>query len=89
MKFIRSFSQHILPKGFTCIRHFGILSNTSKAAAVAKIKEQIPPKAIPANKKQAIVYNPKKCTCCKTETMVTIELLLREPPAMLQNAKYH
>ena len=29
-EFIRRFSQHILPKGFTRIRHFGILSSTLK-----------------------------------------------------------
>lgn len=31
MEFIRRFSLHILPKGFVRIRHYGILSSTSKA----------------------------------------------------------
>ena len=29
-EFIRRFAMHILPKGFTRIRHYGILSSTSK-----------------------------------------------------------
>ena len=32
-EFIRRFALHILPKGFVRIRHYGILSSTSKAAA--------------------------------------------------------
>ena len=31
LEFIRRFALHILPKGFVRIRHYGILSSTSKA----------------------------------------------------------
>ena len=43
MEFIRRFAMHILPKGFVRIRHYGILSSTSKAANAIVIKEQLPP----------------------------------------------
>jgi len=40
-KFIRRFAMHILPKGFTRIRHFGILSGGSKKKCKAIIDAQI------------------------------------------------
>jgi Putative transposase/Transposase zinc-binding domain len=82
-EFIRRFSQHILPKGFVRIRHYGILSSTSKKVAGIIIKEQLPqaPKSVvtrPAPKP----YNPNECPCCKKETMETIMRFNRRgPPA--------
>src|SRR5262245_53604228 len=35
MEFLRRFVQHILPRGFVRIRHFGFLANTCRAARVA------------------------------------------------------
>ena len=40
MEFIRRFSMHILPKGFVRIRHYGILSSTSKQRCAEAIKAQ-------------------------------------------------
>jgi hypothetical protein len=82
-EFIRRFSLHILPKGFVRIRHYGILSSTSKKTAAIIIKEQLPqaPKSVvtrPAPKP----YNPNECPCCKKETMQTIMRFNRRgPPA--------
>ena len=42
LEFIRRFAMHILPKGFVRIRHYGIVSSTSKAACAVVIKEQLP-----------------------------------------------
>lgn len=80
MEFIRRFSMHILPKGFVRIRHYGILSSTCKKESIPIIRQQaqqkplIPPQAI------AEIYNPKVCPHCKTETMVTIEILTKRGP---------
>ena len=72
-EFIRRFAMHILPKGFVRIRHFGILSSTSKTACAIAIKEQLPPMAEVKNAKQKKeMYNPLQCPCCKKETMHTI-----------------
>ncbi len=87
IEFIRRFSKHILPKGFTRIRHYGILSSTRKKITIPQIidqLEQIP--IVKIESREIKVYNPKLCPCCKTETMITIELLLRGPPAL---SKYH
>jgi len=80
-EFIRRFALHILPKGFVRIRHYGILSSTSKVKTIPIIRAQLPATK-PATKIQtkAQPYNPLICACCKTETMKTIEILSRRGP---------
>jgi hypothetical protein len=81
MEFIRRFALHILPKGFVRIRHFGMLSSTSKPTAIPEIRNQMPVSAPkPADQRKVKPYNPLLCPCCKTETMKTIETLPRRGP---------
>lgn len=79
LEFIRRFAMHILPKGFVRIRHYGILSSTSKSACAVIIKDQVP--AIhEAIKPGRQLYNPLQCPCCKKETMQTIMRFTRRGP---------
>ena len=91
MEFISRFSMHILPKRFVRIRHYGILSSTSKKGNIPVIKEQIPPakqKELP-DPRILQPFNPMQCPFCKTETMVTIEIITkRGPPPLLPAAKH-
>lgn len=82
-EFIRRFSMHILPKGFVRIRHYGILSSTSKAKCAIQIKEQLPePTKQVSTRPLPQAYNPKQCPCCKQGTMKTIlQFNRRGPPA--------
>ena len=81
MEFIRRFSMHILPKGFVRIRHFGILSSTSKKEKIPLIKEQFGQATlVPAEPRILELYNPKMCPHCKTETMVNLEILPKRGP---------
>ena len=85
LEFIRRFSLHILPKGFVRIRHYGIVSSSSKHENAAIIKEQVAEKEIVLYpvvcKIKPVAYNPKQCPCCKKETMETImRFNLRGPP---------
>lgn len=82
MEFIRRFSMHILPKGFVRIRHYGILSSTSKKTKIPIIKEQIPENKINKTEpRKVVVFNAKLCPCCQTETMIIIEVFPgRGPP---------
>lgn len=86
MEFIRRFSMHILPKGFVRIRHYGILSSTSKKTTIPEIKSQLPETTkFHPEKRKLQIYNPSLCPCCKTETMVTIEIIhQRGPPKHFQ-----
>jgi len=87
-EFIRRFAMHILPKGFVRIRHYGMVSSTSKAACAVVIKEQLPQMAEVKNYTKEI-YNPLQCPCCKKETMQTILRFNRRgpPPQWQQMAK--
>ena len=83
IEFIRRFSMHILPKGFVRIRHFGILSSTSKKVTIPLIKGQFSNEILlQAEPRILETYNPKICPHCKTETMITLEILpIRGPPS--------
>ena len=87
MEFIRRFAMHILPKGFVRIRHYGILSSTSKKITIPLIRAQFKKKCTDTKESRALEkYNPNYCPHCKTETMVVIELLpKRGPPAYIKN----
>ena len=80
-EFIRRFSMHILPKSLVRIRHYGILSSTSKKAAAIIIKEQLPeaPKHL-ITRPVSQPYNPKQCPCCNKETMETVIRFNRRGP---------
>lgn len=81
MEFIRRFSMHILPRGFVRIRHYGILSATSKKISIPLIQDQLPERILPKDELQKLEkYNPRLCPCCKTETMMTIEILPKRGP---------
>lgn len=84
MEFIRRFSLHILPKGFVRIRHYGILSSTSKKVTLPAIKAQTP-QSTPAKSevRELKPFDPKICPCCKTATMITIELLPKRGPPQI------
>ena len=79
LEFIRRFAMHILPKGFVRIRHYGIVSSTSKAACAVIIKEQLP-QVKQATKPKKEIYDPLQCPCCKKQTMQTILRFNRRGP---------
>ena len=81
LEFIRRFAMHILPKGFVRIRHYGILSSTSKSVNALIIKDQLPLLPGLVNKKaRQEIFNPKKCPCCKKETMLNVLQFNRRGP---------
>jgi len=100
--FLRLFCQHIVPAGFTRIRHYGFLSSACKKKALALIRASLRAKPsvlqISAGKTlQEIVLermgiNPGVCKCCGG-SMVIIQILpnhfrnrARAPPGKLCGA---
>lgn len=81
-EFIRRFSLHVLPKGLVRIRHYGILSSTSKKQATINIKDQLPQAATSCvNTRPAPEpFNPKQCPYCKKETMHSLMQFNRRGP---------
>lgn len=81
LEFIRRYALHVLPKGFVRIRHYGILSGKNKTEHRIKIREQVTEDNIVINTKQRPpLFNPKKCPCCKQETMKTLICFNRRAP---------
>jgi hypothetical protein len=68
-EFIRRFAQHILPKRYVRIRHYGILSSTWKREKFKLIQANFNIK--PAENQVCQTLN-RKCRCCKTGNLVTI-----------------
>jgi len=92
MEFIRRFALHIMPKGFTRIRHYGLLSSSGKQVNIANIRAQLPEQTNKAQEPRILnTYNPLLCPCCKTETMVTLQILPKRgpPPGVLKTRNEH
>jgi hypothetical protein len=87
-EFIRRFSMHLLPKGFTRIRHYGILSG--------RLKKELLGLSLPMEKKKWDNYwqdkNVKiyKCPYCEKGQLILIdELPKRGPPYHRVRRKAH
>jgi hypothetical protein len=88
-EFLRRFCQHILPRAFVRIRHFGLLSTTRRTQLrelqrafgieVPKMKEKKHWKDI---SREHLNFNPDICPTCGKGHMVTVEIFLspRPPP---------
>lgn len=75
-EFIRRFAQHILPKRFVRIRHYGILSSTWKRGKLQRLQKQLQVQRCDAKPKTMH----RKCPCCKTGTLITIEVFGKRGP---------
>lgn len=76
-EFIRRFSLHILPKGFTRIRHYGILSSYYKRTIIPELQKGL-------GKPKLTETTPllhRKCPVCKKGNLITIATFTaRGPP---------
>ncbi len=83
-EFIRRFGLHILPKGFTRIRHYGILSSSWKKEKLPQLQAKL------STKKLAVVILLKpllhrQCPSCKKGRLNTVLLFdARGPPTKWQ-----
>lgn len=78
-EFIRRFSQHILPDGFTKIRHFGLHAGACCAlmdVLFLQLSSKLRPKfnrtAALLIAKEKSKYKPQTCPCCGKNTMETL-----------------
>jgi len=77
-EFIRRYSLHVLPKGFTRIRHYGILSSTNKKECKLLIDEQLGAVKFPDTAKTVLH---RICPSCKKGILITISVFdERGPP---------
>ena len=80
-EFIKRFCLHILPKGFTRIRHYGILSSGWKSKKLPDLQEQLSQKK-KSKKEESVtkVVFQKQCPYCKTGVLETIIIFDRRGP---------
>lgn len=79
LEFVRRFAQHILPKGFVRIRHYGFLSSTAKGKRLPALRHHLQVKA-PAD--AVVVSMHRRCPCCKKGKLITLESFdSRGPPS--------
>ncbi|MCD4697494.1 MAG: transposase [Bacteroidales bacterium] len=98
-EFLRLFCQHILPPGFTRIRHYGFLSSASKKKSLAIIRSSLnvaPTRVTTKKPWQEIAFErmgikPGVCKCCGGK-MVVVETIpnrfihgKRAPPVKMTN----
>ena len=90
-EFIRRFALHILPKGFTRIRHYGILSSSWKKEKLPKLQAELATVKLEAiQRKEPLLH--RQCPMCKKGRLHTILLFNdRGPPenwrVLLQDRK--
>ncbi len=79
-EFVRRFALHILPKGFTRIRHYGILSSSWKKEKLPRLQAELACKKIVSIKTVEPVLH-RRCPVCKKGKLHTILLFNdRGPP---------
>jgi hypothetical protein len=78
-EFIRRFALHILPKGFTRIRHYGILSSSWKKEKLPKLQAELRPTSLAILKpKEPLLH--RRCPTCKKGRLHTIYLFNERGP---------
>lgn len=79
--FINQFQLHILPRGFTRIRHYGLLSSTTKRKYLKELQEKLNTEITVLEKLKE--HNHRKCPSCEKGDLVTILCFgSRGPPVM-------
>ena len=79
-EFIRRFSLHILPKGFTKIRHYGFLSSTWKNSKLLELQETFEDFVSKIEKHILPENMLNKCRTCKKGKLVIIDIFGKRGP---------
>ncbi|HRP90897.1 MAG TPA: hypothetical protein PKX92_12780 [Edaphocola sp.] len=66
----------ILPPRFVRIRHYGILSSSWKRGKLQSLQQSLKVSCPPSEPKSLL----RKCPCCKTGTLITIEAFGKRGP---------
>ncbi len=77
-EFIRRFALHILPRGFTRIRHYGILSSTLKKVCVELLQNELGKPDLPERTDVHLL-----CPACRKGKLVTIWRFHQRGPPQL------
>lgn len=79
-EFIRRFTLHILPKGFTKIRHYGFLSSTWKKSKLLELQESFENLILKSNEFIQTENMLNKCRYCKKGKLEIIDVFGKRGP---------
>jgi hypothetical protein len=79
-EFIRRFSLHILPKGFTKIRHYGFLSSTWKNSKLLELQETFEDFVLKIDEYEEPKTMLNTCRCCKNGKLIPIAAFDKRGP---------
>jgi len=88
-EFLRRFLLHVVPDGFVRIRHFGLLANRRRAAALAQCRAllaQSPPPSVPPESARDLMLRVagldiERCPICQQGLLRQVERLAPAPAA--------
>jgi hypothetical protein len=88
-EFLRRFLLHVVPDGFVRIRHFGLLANRRRAAALAQCRALLaqptppltPPESVRALMLRLTGIDIERCLVCQQGQIRQVEWLAPAPPA--------
>jgi hypothetical protein len=82
-EFVRRFSQHILPKGFVKIRHYGFLSSTWKRQKLKGLRLALGLQPVSVS----VATHHRRCPCCQKGRLVTLYTFgKRGPPSWFRSS---
>jgi hypothetical protein len=84
-EFARRFLQHVLPRGFVRVRHYGLLANRGREQKLRTCRRLL--LAEPARLRQAAGADegqPRRCPACGEGVMLVVEAIARQPRASSQ-----
>jgi hypothetical protein len=76
-EFARRFVQHVLPRGFVRVRHYGLLANRGREAKLAVCRRLLLVKAVVVGEAASAASEPRCCAGCGEGWMVVVGLLPR------------
>jgi hypothetical protein len=76
-EFARRFLQHVLPRGFVRVRHYGLLANRGRAEKLAVCRTLLAAPVVQPASSAAAAKEPRCCPGCGRGVMVVVELLAR------------
>jgi putative transposase/transposase-like zinc-binding protein len=86
-EFARRFVQHVLPRGFVRVRHYGLLANRGREAKLAVCRRLLLVRAVAVSDEAKPALEPRCCMVCAEGWMVLVGLLPREGRALVAGCR--
>ena len=72
-EFVRRWTQHVLPRGFVKIRHYGLLANRTRASKLAVCRRLLVASGVGPVVPEPAVVRADPCPACGCEAWVVVE----------------